>query len=104
MLKICITSMGMLFLGLAAARAAQVQVTIDNFMFMPAKVAAHPGDVILFVNKDTDPHTASALDGKSFESGPINPGDQWSFTVKAAGTYRYRCDIHPDMLGEIDVK
>lgn len=104
MRQTALASLAMLLLGLGAAHAATVQVTIDNYMFMPAKISAHPGDTVVFVNKDTDPHTATALDGRSFNSGPIDPGGSWHFTAGAAGSYRYRCDIHPDMLGEIDIQ
>jgi plastocyanin len=104
MLKMSLATVGAFLLAASVAHAATVKVTIDNFMYMPDKIVAHPGDVVLFSNQDSDPHTATSLDGKTFDSGTINPGASWSFTVKAPGVYKFRCDIHPDMLGEIDVQ
>jgi plastocyanin len=96
-----------LLAGLAAAplaQAATVAVTISNYTFMPAKVTIHPGDTVVWTNQDSIPHTATALDGKSFDSGAIDPQASWSFVFKTAGDYKYRCAIHPDMQGEVDVQ
>jgi plastocyanin len=104
MLKIGLAVIGASLLAMSAAQAATVDVTINNYTYTPDKVAVHPGDVVLFSNQDSVPHTVTALDGKSFDSGAINPGGSWSVTVKAPGTYKFRCNIHPEMLGEIDVE
>jgi plastocyanin len=86
------------------AQAATVTVTIDNYAFTPEKVTVHPGDTVIWQNKDSAPHTATALDGKSFDSGAMDPGGSWSFAFKTAGVYEYRCSIHPDMRGTITVR
>ena len=104
MLKTSLAVIGSFLLAVSVVQAATVKVTISNYMFMPDRITAHPGDIILFSNQDTDTHTATALDGRSFDSGPITPGASWSFTAKVPGAYKFRCDIHPDMLGEIDVR
>ncbi|HTI01082.1 MAG TPA: cupredoxin domain-containing protein [Acidisoma sp.] len=104
MLKTGLAAVCGFLLTVSASQAATVKVIINNYMFMPDRIVAHPGDVILFSNQDTDPHTATSLDGKSFDSNTIDPGSSWSFTVKAVGTYKFHCAIHPDMLGEIDVQ
>jgi plastocyanin len=86
------------------ALAATQTVTITNYTFAPAAVTVHPGDTVTWTNQDSIPHTATALDGKSFDSGTIDPGASWSFTFPKAGDYAYRCAIHPDMRGTVDVK
>jgi plastocyanin len=86
------------------ARAATVTVTIDNYTFKPAKVTIHPGDTIVWRNQDSMPHTASAQDGKSFDTGAIDPGASSSPVVLKAGEYAYHCAIHPDMRGTVDVQ
>jgi plastocyanin len=86
------------------AQAATTTVTINNYTFAPNNVTVHPGDTVTWNNQDSIPHTASTLDGTSFDTGTIVPGASASFTFKTAGTYKYHCSIHPDMQGEIDVK
>jgi plastocyanin len=91
-------------LGGASALAATQTVTINNYTFIPATITVHPGDTVTWTNQDSIPHTATALDGKSFDSGAIDPGSSWSFVFSKAGDYNYRCAIHPDMRGTVDVK
>jgi plastocyanin len=88
----------------SAAHAATVTVTISDYTFAPATVTVHPGDKVVWSNQDDAPHTATARDGKSFDTGTIDPGASASVTFHAPGHYAYRCAIHPDMLGEVDVR
>ena len=95
-------------LALAAAapvaRAATQTVTISDFTFAPATITLHPGDTVIWTNQDSTPHTATARDGKSFDTGTIDPGGSARVTFRQPGNYPYRCAIHPDMLGEVDVR
>lgn len=91
-------------LGVASALAKTETVTINNYTFMPATLTVHPGDTVTWTNQDSIPHTATALDGKTFDSGAIDPGSSWSFVFTKAGDYTYRCAIHPDMRGTVTVK
>ena len=96
-----------LLTGLATATVAQaatVAIAITNYTFAPGKITVHPGDTVTWTNQDSIPHTATSLDGKSFDSGTIDPNASWSFTFTKAGVYKYRCAIHPDMQGEVDVQ
>lgn len=85
------------------ALAATHTVTIVGMAFEPARVHAAPGDQIVWLNRDLVPHTASALD-RSFESGRIDPGGQWSLVVTAAGAIDYECAYHPTMQGRLEVQ
>ena len=96
-----------LLTGLATATVAQaatVAIAITNYTFAPGKITVHPGDKVTWTNQDSIPHTATSLDGKSFDSGTIDPNASWSFTFSKPGDYKYRCAIHPDMQGEVDVQ
>jgi plastocyanin len=44
------------------------------------------------------------LNGKTFDSGAIEPGSSWSFAFAKGGDYNYRCAIHPAMHGTVTVK
>ena len=86
------------------AQAASVTVTISNYTFVPAKVTIHPGDTVIWRNQDSMPHTATALDSKSIDTGAIDPGASASSVFTKAGVYAYHCAIHPDMRGMVDVQ
>jgi plastocyanin len=50
------------------------------------------------------PHTVTADDG-TFDSGaPQSKGSVFKFTFTRAGTYPYKCQIHPSMTGKITVQ
>jgi plastocyanin len=86
------------------AHAATVTVTINNYTFAPAKITVHPGDTVVWNNQDSIPHTATSMDGKTFDSGAIDPNATWSTVLTKPGKFPYRCSIHPDMQGEVDVQ
>jgi plastocyanin len=86
-----------------AAKAATVPVTITDYTFSPATIVVHPGDKVTWSNGDSVPHTATARNG-GFDTGTIDPGASASVTFRKPGQYAYRCAIHPDMVGEVDVR
>jgi copper binding plastocyanin/azurin family protein len=61
-----------------------------------------------WINKDTEPHTATAIvspqGASSFNSGLIFPGKTFSITLTVPGTYRYTCAWHNWLAGQIIVK
>ena len=75
-------------------------VVIHNFVFEPAKVTVHPGDELLFLNRDAVPHTATAAD-HSWDTGNITANGSAVVRVNAAGAYR--CEYHPTMTGSVAV-
>lgn len=77
-------------------------VTIEASAFQPAVVTARPGDRVTWVNKDFFPHTTTA--NGTFDSGPLQPGASWTFTVAAVGTTDYICLLHPSMTGTLRVE
>jgi len=86
----------------ASAPAPAATVTIADFAFKPATVTIHPGQSTLWVNKDADAHTATAVD-KSFDSGGLDTGEHWQHTFTKPGRYAYICALHPYMKGTIVV-
>jgi plastocyanin len=102
--KTILAATAALLLGAAPALAATQTVTISNYTFMPASLSVHAGDTVIWTNQDGIPHTATALDGKSFDSGAIDPGASWKFVFTKTGHFNYRCAIHPDMRGAINVQ
>ena len=61
------------------------------------------GTTIEWTNQDPLAHTVTANDG-SFDSGLIQPGDKWSYTFTAPGTFDYFCTPHPFMKAVVVVR
>ena len=83
------------------------QSLITNFAFESA-IEVTAGEAVYFNNSDSVPHTVSAgtpddpaLD--SFDSGLLDPGDNWQLDTSTPGTYSYFCALHPDMTANIIV-
>ncbi|SRR5579885_24123 len=87
-------------------------IDTNSTVFWPAELQARPGDTILWINNDTTAHTITSgvadrmnYSGKIFDSGILNPGQEYSFKIPAGiwSAYYYFCKIHPWMTGKIDV-
>jgi plastocyanin len=83
-------------IGTNPAAGGGATVDISGFAFSPASVTVKVGDSVTWTNKDSAPHTVTAADG-SFDSGSLAQGASFSFTFQKAGTYTYRCTVHPSM-------
>ncbi len=77
-------------------------VDIDNHAFDPAQLNIAPGTRVMFINNDTEPHTATADNGL-FDTGVLEPGDSSWVSFEGAGTVTYHCELHPDTKGSIVV-
>lgn len=83
-----------------AVRSAEVE--IEDFSYRPDPVTIEEGGKVIWKNRDSAPHTATAADG-SFDTGTIEEDKLKSETFKEPGTYEYVCSIHPDMHGTVEV-
>src|SRR5262249_44526829 len=85
------------------ARAADVEVKIDNFTFTPARITAKAGATITWINDDDIPHTI-ASSPRLFKSKALDTDDKYTFTFTTPGTYEYFCSLHPHMTGTIVIE
>jgi len=53
-------------------------VLIKNFSFKPAHITIKRGTKVRWINKDSTAHTATANNGKSFDSGRLRPGQRYT--------------------------
>jgi plastocyanin len=83
-----------------AVRSAKVE--IEDFAYNPDPVTIEAGGKVIWVNRDSAPHTATAEDG-SFDTGTLEEGKLKSESFKEPGTYAYICSIHPQMRGTVEV-
>lgn len=84
------------------ARAAQLEVKIDNFTFGPQKLTVKVGDTVTWINGDDIPHTVVSTG--HFRSKALDTEDKYSFTFTTPGTFEYFCGLHPHMQGSIVVE
>ncbi len=87
----------------AKPAAGGESVAIKGFAFAPQTIKAKVGQKITWSNDDSAAHTVTAKSGGELDSGPIAQGSSFSFTPQQAGTIEYFCEIHPSMLGTIEV-
>jgi len=69
--------------------------------FFPAEQSIAAGDTVEWTNQMGFDHTVSADDG-SFDS-KLGGGQKFSHTFNSAGSFPYKCRIHPFMTGKITV-
>jgi plastocyanin len=77
---------------------------IKNFSFKPANITIKRGTKLRWINKDPHPHTATANNKRSFDSGRLGKGQSYTHTFKSVGKKPYHCEIHPHMRGSVLVK
>jgi plastocyanin len=70
--------------------------------YSPATVTVAEGTLVIFLNQDSQPHSATAPG--AFDSGVIAPnGGRWVWVASVAGTFQYHSSIQPTMAGQITV-
>src|SRR5215216_4202230 len=98
-----ILSMAAMLISVPAASAQdEMTVSIQDFFFDPDQLSVAPGTTVTWVNEGQAPHTTTADDG-TWDSGTLQPGEDFSFTFDQQGTYTYHCSIHPDMTASVKV-
>ena len=69
--------------------------------FTPTILRVDPGATVTFVNKDPFAHNVTANGWGHFDN--LAPGDSFTASFNAVGTYPFACTIHPGMSGAIVV-
>jgi amicyanin len=87
----------------AFVRAAETEVNIDQFTFLPQRITVKAGTTVTWSNEDDVPHTV-ASSSKVFKSKALDTADKFSFTFTTPGTYDYFCSVHPHMTGAVVVE
>ena len=85
-------------------------VTIKDDFFDPAEITVSVGRTIVWKSEGQHQHTVTSgtptvNPGLLFDSGPINNGEGFTFSLNAPGTYQYFCRVHGiNMSGTIIVQ
>ena len=69
----------------------------------PATVNAKVGDTVAWDFQDNSAQHSVTADDSSFDSCLENSGAKFMVTFSKAGDFKYHCQIHAQMLGEIKV-
>ena len=80
-------------------------VTMQNISFSPSSSQVKVGETVTWTNDDSVGHDVTADDG-SFKSGPaggMKQGDTFEHKFDKAGTFAYKCTVHPNMTGTVQV-
>src|ERR671912_779549 len=103
-LSVLVAAGGFLSWGgpIAAQQDVTFEVSVVDFAFEPATVTVPAGATVTWTNTGSRPHTVTADDG-SFDSGRLDPGEQFSQTFDQLGTFTYHCGFHTEMQGSIVV-
>lgn len=77
------------------------EVSIANNAFQPSTLTIELGTTVTWTNNQSTAHNVIFAD---FSSPLMEEGETYSYKFDKAGTYTYKCGIHPSMTGKIIVK
>ena len=91
---------------LVSSGAGQVKIDAnDQLQFAPASGSAKVGQIIQWSNSGTVAHTITfdSSSASCLTDSQIAPGATWEVKFTVAGSYTYKCTIHPGMNGSLTV-
>jgi plastocyanin len=100
-----------LVIGCGGSGAGRTPVPTSNvnlppsYKFMPADITVPTGTTVTWTNNDNFTHSVQFTDG-GLPSEPMmmERGQTASFMFASAGTFHYRCSLHPqNMKGSVTV-
>ncbi len=99
---------GALALGGCTVASAPVppgEVLVANFAFSPSNITVHVGQSLTWVFDQPDaPHNVHSTAGPTqIDSGTPQGKGKFTYTFEMAGTYKYMCQVHPNMTGTVIV-
>lgn len=86
----------------SAPPLATVNVTMRDNAFDPPSITVQVGDTVVWTNGGAVAHTSTS--SGVWDSGFVNPGQTFSRTFSAAGTFNYVCTLHLGMNGTVVVQ
>ena len=84
------------------AAAATRTVTLQGIAFHPGRVTIHPGDRVLWRWRDGG--IRHNVTSRRFKSSGTRSSGSYGVTFRRAGTFAYRCTLHPGMSGTVVVR
>ena len=85
------------------AKVKPVKETITSAGYDSNNLQVKVGTAVKWTNTDTAPHTVTSDTAGVFDSGPIAPKANFSFTFKQAGTFTYHSTGDTSITGTVVV-
>jgi plastocyanin len=85
-----------------APAGAVVEIQVSDTSFSPGDVTISAGDTITVTNVGQLEHSWTSGQA-GLDSGILGPGESYTFTFEAPGTFAYLCTVHPTMTGTVTV-
>ena len=102
-LALAVFGVALVAAGVAVSAEAPARtVTMPGKLYAPPSLDVLVGTTVTWRNDDSTNHTATA-ENDAFASGYVPPGGTYSFTFTRQGRYEFRCTIHKQMRGVVDV-
>ena len=77
--------------------------TLTTAAFGTNPLVVATGTTVTWTNNDSIPHDAVA-DGGMWSSPILSPSQSFQFRFTTAGTFTYKCTLHPNMVGTVTVQ
>jgi plastocyanin len=82
-------------------------VAISGYAYYPSSITISKGTTVTWVNMDFVQHTVTSGTEQAptgdFDSHLLGHMQSFSYTFNTPGTYAYYCDLHPNMIGTVQV-
>jgi plastocyanin len=80
-------------------------VKITDAGFRPLVLVTAPGEKVTWHNDSSSTQSVHFDNwGSPVDSGPLKPGDSWSFPFSSAGSLIYHSTFHPSFRGQVQIQ
>jgi plastocyanin len=97
------TAAALVFVWIGAARAKNHQILGRGVAWDPKTLQVARGDTVEWKNVDVVPHNVRQ-EKRVFWSKELAPGSSFRWKATKRGTWPYKCTLHPEMTGTLEVK
>jgi plastocyanin len=95
----------LVLVSFCAVAQQTVEVTIQDYKFLPAEVRIKAGDTVKWINREKrTSHSVLFPAENGLESERFFPDESWQRTFAKPGNYSYRCGPHEEMKGLVVVE
>ena len=79
-------------------------IEISNFAFNPSEIKIKRGETVVWINRDSAPHTVTSDSGNEINSPQLSNEQVYSHSFSNTGTFNYYCSVHPSMKATVIVE
>jgi plastocyanin len=102
-LTVLATGAMVVLLSAAGCGPPPVKVSVQDKFYSPATANGSRGSTVTWTNDGRLLHTTTGDSPLSLWRSELSPGESFSTTLVAGGTYTYHCEIHFTMHGTVKV-